>query len=246
MTDPSLQPVLILQHMRHDGPAYLATWLRQRGLAFEVRDAGSGDSFPERMDGWGALAVLGGAMSVNDPLPFLRQAESLILQAFEADRPVIGHCLGGQLMARALGASVSASPAPEIGWQPMMVTDDPLARAWLGDTPVHTVMHWHYESFALPAGARLLATSAACPHQVFSWGRHLAMQFHVEIDEAKLNRWLADGDPLWADAARRHSSVQTRERILSEAPRRLRAHQDLADRIYARWLGLPVEGGGGA
>ncbi len=230
------RPVLILQCMASDGPAYLATWLRRQGVAFELRDAGRGQAFPERIDDFGALAVLGGAMSANDPLPFLRQAETLILQAFEADRPVVGHCLGGQLMARALGARIVASPRPEIGWQPLRTRDDPLARAWFGDAPGHVVMHWHYEAFELPAGARLLATSAACPHQAFAWGHHLAMQFHIEIDETKLAVWLAEGDPQWAAAARAHPTVQTREGILAQAGRELAAHQRLADRIYGRWL----------
>lgn len=231
------RPVLILQHMRNDGPAYLATWLRAHGVAFEVRDAASGEAFPDRIDGWGALAILGGAMSANDPLPFLRHAESLILQAFEAGRPVIGHCLGGQLMARALGATIGPSPRPEIGWQTMQVQDDPLARQWFGDDPTPVVMHWHYEAFGLPAGARLLATSAACPHQAFAWQGHLAMQFHIEIDEPKLHRWLDEGDPLWAPAASLHPTVQTRDAILDDVARHLGAHQRLADRIYARWLG---------
>jgi GMP synthase-like glutamine amidotransferase len=99
-------------------------------------------------------------------------------------------------------------------------------------------MHWHYESFDLPPGARLLASSAACPNQAFAWGRHLAMQFHIEIDEAKLALWLDEGDPQWAAAASRYGTVQLRDTILAEAPRRMPLHQQLADRIYARWLGI--------
>lgn len=230
-------PVLILQNMRSDGPAYLATWLRSKGIAFEVRDAASGQAFPQCIEGWRALAVLGGAMSANDDLPYLRQAQALILQAFEANRPVIGHCLGGQLMARALGARIGPSPRPEVGWQTMSVADDALARDWFGDAASHTVMHWHYESFDLPAGARLLASSPACPHQAFAWGRHLAMQFHIEIDVAKLALWLDEGDPLWAAAARAHDSVQARDAILAQAPSCMPAHHSLADRVYTRWLG---------
>jgi GMP synthase-like glutamine amidotransferase len=233
-----MKPILILQHMRHDGPAYLARWLADRGLAFDLRDASSGASFPADMSAHGALAVLGGAMSANDPLPFLRDAERLILQAMQAGTPVIGHCLGGQLMARALGARVQGSPAPEIGWQAMEVLDDPVAAAWFGEPAVHHVMHWHYESFELPPGASWLARSAACPHQAFAIGPHLSMQFHIEIDEQKLQRWLDDGDPAWPQALQRHSpSVQDKDTILSQARSRMQAHQRLADRIYGRWLG---------
>jgi GMP synthase-like glutamine amidotransferase len=176
-------------------------------------------------------------MSANDPLPFLRDAERLILQAMQAGIPVIGHCLGGQLMARALGARVQASPAPEIGWQPLQVLDDPVAAQWFGPPAQHHVMHWHYESFDLPPGARWLATSCACPHQAFSIGPHLGMQFHIEIDEAKLQRWLDEGDPAWSEALAQHAgSVQDKATILAHAAQRLQAHQRLADRLYGRWI----------
>jgi GMP synthase-like glutamine amidotransferase len=98
-------------------------------------------------------------------------------------------------------------------------------------------MHWHYESFDLPPGARWLATSSACPHQAFAIGPHLGMQFHIEIDEAKLRRWLDDGDPAWAQALTLHaSSVQDKATILAQAKQRLQTHQRLADRLYGRWI----------
>jgi GMP synthase-like glutamine amidotransferase len=140
-------------------------------------------------------------------------------------------------MARALGARVQVSPAPEIGWQPLQVLDDPVAVQWFGPPGQHHVMHWHYESFDLPPGARWLATSSACPHQAFAIGPHLGMQFHIEIDEAKLRRWLDDGDPAWAQALTLHaSSVQDKATILAHAKQRLQMHQRLADRLYGRWI----------
>jgi len=236
-----MKPVLILQNMRHDGPAYLGTWLEGQGARHELWDASRGDTFPEDMTPYAALAVLGGAMSANDPLPFLRTAERLILQAMDLGRPVIGHCLGGQLMAKALGSRVVASPAPEIGWQTMEVIDSSEATAWFGQSPRHHVMHWHYEAFELPPGAQCLARSVACPHQAFSIGPHLAMQFHVEIDEPKLQRWLDDGDPSWAGALERHpDTVQSKEDILSDAKHRMGPHQELADAVYGRWWGHVV------
>src|SRR5258706_10026380 len=101
-----MKPVLILQHLSADGPAYLLDWLRRKGRACEVFNTELGQDYPHRIRDYGALAVLGGEMSANDPLPSLRDAERLILGAMDADVPVLGHCLGGQLMARALGARV--------------------------------------------------------------------------------------------------------------------------------------------
>ena len=231
-----MKPILVLQNMHSDSPGYLGTWLREQGLPFEVRNAAAGEPWPDSIRGYAGLAVLGGAMSANDALPFLRGTERLILEAMEAGRPVIGHCLGGQLMARALGARVHASPAPEIGWQPIELLDDPAAQAWFGGRRQATVMQWHYEAFELPPGATWLARSAACAHQAFSIGPHLGMQFHIEIDAQKVVAWTAEGDPLWEAARARHpQSVQDLDTLVAQAPAVIPAHQALARDVYARW-----------
>jgi len=107
-----MKPVLVLQHLNSDGPAYLATWMQRHEAPCDVRNTDAGEAYPEHMDAHCALAILGGEMSANDPLPSLRRAELLILDAMARGRPVIGHCLGARLMARALGARVSPSLAP--------------------------------------------------------------------------------------------------------------------------------------
>jgi len=232
-------PVLILQNLTLDGPGYLGTWLARQGIGFDVFNAEAGEVYPWAVAGYRGLALLGGEMSANDDLPSLRQAERLILQAIDAGIPVIGHCLGGQLMARALGAPVLASPRPEIGWQRLQVADAPVARAWFGEAREHTVYHWHGESFALPPGAELLASNAACPHQAFALGRHLAMQFHVELDAQKLAAWSASPDPTFARLqAANPETVQTGAAMRAQAGEALPAQQRLADRLYRRWLGI--------
>lgn len=221
-------PVLILQHLTRDGPGYLATWLQRAGVPFEVRNTEAGDRYPATLAGYRALAILGGEMSANDPLPSLRQAEVLIRQAVAAGVPVIGHCLGGQLMARALGAAVTASPAPEIGWQPLQWA--PAAEAWFGKALPPVVMQWHYEAFALPPGAVLLASSTACPHQAFALGPHLAMQFHLEVDRAKLDDWLHDERGATCD------TVQDVAGLAAATQQHLARQQAMADHVYGRWL----------
>lgn len=234
-----MAPILILQNLSGDGPGYLARWLRIQDIPYRVLDTEAGDAYPPSVAGYGGLALLGGEMSANDDLQSLRQAERLILQAMDADIPVIGHCLGGQLMARALGARVIASPQPEIGWQSMTVPDTPAARDWFGEPGERTVYHWHGESFELPAGAELLAGSATCPRQAFAIGRHLAMQFHVELDEHKLAAWSASVDPAFLKAQQRYpATVQTGPAMRAQAARALPEQQHLADRLYRRWLGL--------
>lgn len=231
-----MKPVLILQHLSADGPAYLAAWLAREGVPFEVRDAEAGHDYPERIDDYAALAVLGGEMSANDPLPSLRRAEALILDAMAHGRPVVGHCLGGQLMARALGAVVRRSPAPEIGWQSLTVADHAQAVAWFGRAGRWQVFHWHEEAFDLPVGAVALAGSPACPHQAFSIGPHLAMQFHVEVDAEKLCRWSQLDSASYLEAQRLHATVQSGPAMREAMAQCLPEQQRLADRIYARWL----------
>lgn len=230
-----MKPVLILQHLSGDGPAFLAQWLGSRGLPFVVSNAQSGALPPATLQGYGALAILGGEMGANDDLPALRGAEALFREALREGVPTLGHCLGGQLMARALGAIVAPATVPEIGWHTMQVLPNATALAWFGSEPEQQVFQWHRDGFQLPPGASLLAHSAACPHQAFATGVHLAMQFHVELDEDKLMRWSREADDV-RPAAAGHDSVQSGAEMRAGASARLAAQQALAARIYARWL----------
>lgn len=231
-----MKPILILQHLSADGPAHFGTWLQRQGVPFEVRNTEAGDGFPDHLREHAALAVLGGEMSANDPLPSLRRAEDLIRQAMAAGLPVIGHCLGGQLMARALGARIGDAPAPEVGWHPIDLRPGAASRHWFGDRAPATVFQWHYEAFELPPGADWLASSAACPRQAFAIGPHLGLQFHLEVDADKLRNWAAADDARWQAASERHPTVQGAAALLDGLARELPAQQALADRVYARWL----------
>jgi len=231
-----MKPVLVLQHLSSDGPAYLAHWMRRNGVPFEVRNTDAGQAYPDHTEAFSALAILGGEMSANDPVPSLRRAEVLILDAMARGRPVIGHCLGGQLMARALGVRVGPSLAPEVGWHAMTLHDHQGARDWFGDEAPAVVFQWHEEAFELPPGATRLAGSAACTHQAFALGPHLAMQFHVEVDAEKLQRWsLLDSDA-YRSLQQRHDTVHSGAAMREAMARCLPRQQALADRVYARWL----------
>lgn len=230
-----MKPVLILQHLTPEYPAYLSTWLKKHGIDSVTFNAESDGHFPDSIEPYSALAVMGGPMSANDPLLSNRQAEILILQAMHYDIPVIGHCLGGQLMAKALGAKIVSSPMPEIGWQHIEWLDDPLVKEWFGHNPSNKIIHWHYDSFELPTGAKLLATTGACPNQAFAIGKHLAMQFHIEMDHDKVIAWVSDHDEKWHVAKQRYKSVQNKDEIL-EGLKHLDNHQLVADKVYSKWL----------
>jgi GMP synthase-like glutamine amidotransferase len=231
-----MRPVAILQHQLPENAAYRTTWLERHRVDYVIFNAGADEEFPASIEPYAALAVMGGGMSANDPLLSNRQAEILILQAMRLDRPVIGHCLGGQLMTRALGGTVGPSPQPEIGWQPIEYVNDDLAAHWFGPNPTPTVIQWHYEAFSVPAGATRLASSASCANQAWSLGPHLAMQFHIEMDANKAQEWAQDEDPKWAQAREIYESVQDSEEILAGIDPWLCQHQATADHIYRTWL----------
>lgn len=234
---PFDRPVLVLQQVAEDGPAFLATWLQTQGVAMDLRCAQAGDTLPADLRDHAALALLGGWWSANDDRAWLRASEGLVRLAVAQGVPIVGHCLGAQLMARALGGTVGASPRPEVGWQRWQVAGSAAARHWFGTSPPDRVFHWHGESFSLPAGAQLLASTAACPHQAFALGPHLAMQFHVELDAAKLQLWAADRTAEYLDQLAQYpDSVQDGMAMLAEADTALPAQQALAANLYTRWL----------
>jgi len=231
--------ILILQNNSADGPAYLGTWLRQQQIAYDVVNFDAGEAAPANLGGYTGLAVLGGPMSVNDDLPSLRASETLIRDARDGDKPVIGHCLGGQLIASALGAKVDVAPQPEIGWWPLRLTSSERAREWFGEfagtTPV--AMQWHYDCFAVPAGAELLASNDGCAHQAFAISKLLAMQFHIEIDGPKHGLWLSGAAAELADL-KGAPYVQTASIMASKVPSQMAQSHALADRIYSRFVEL--------
>lgn len=144
-------------------------------------------------------------------------------------------------MSRALGAAIGASPQPEIGWQPIQYSDDSLVRHWFGSDPTPMVMQYHYESFGVPLGATLLASSSHCPNQAWALGPHLAMQFHIEMDVVKAQAWALDEDPNWMLALSKYSSVQNGHDMLQGIDTYLSKHQATADHVYSTWLSHVVK-----
>lgn len=232
-------PVLVLQHTLEDGPGYLGHWLDEQGQRWRLCCTEAGQAYPDSVQGYRALAVLGGAWSANDDRPSLRQAEQLIREADRLGIPVIGHCLGGQLLARALGGRVQTLAEPEIGWHAITVAHSALAQAWLGPPGTAVVYQWHHDSFVdLPDGAQPLAASPVCAHQAFALRQHLGMQFHIEITPAKIADWMAHpGDGYAPALAGSPHSVQTDAAMRAATAAHLAGSEAMARHIYTRWLG---------
>jgi len=169
------------QHIPFEGLGRIEPWLLAHGYQIRATRFYAGEPPPD-LDSVELLIILGGPMSINDEAayPWLASEKQFIKNALEGGKPVLGVCLGAQLMAAALGARVYRAPEPEIGWLPIESCPSPHVGTFLFPDKIEA-FHWHGETFDLPAGARLLARSAACPHQAFQWGqRAIGLQFHLE------------------------------------------------------------------
>lgn len=228
-----MKPVAIIQHDPHDGPSYFATWLNEHGIAFEVFRMFKGAALPARIADYSGFCILGGPMSANDGLPYFERLLAQVREAVALKIPVIGHCLGGQLLSRALGGTVQASENVEIGWSKL----EPVhadAAAWFGDVQALQLFQWHGESFSIPSCATQLLRGEHCANQAYAVdGIHLGMQFHCEVDDAKVREWL----DLGAHEVRRCVSpgVQQAASILKTLAADLAHSQHIASHIYARW-----------
>lgn len=225
--------VLVFRHVANEGPGYLGEVLDARGVPWRMVRVDAGDPVPEAPDGAAGLVFMGGPMSANDDLPWVHQEQALIRRAAEAGIPLLGHCLGGQLMSRALGAAVTGNPVTEIGWLPVRRTDGGRSE-WLGDLPARfDAFHWHGETFAIPAGAMRLLESDQCANQAWALGDHLALQCHVEMLPAMVREWSED----YADqVAAGGPAVQSAAAMLADVEARTGALRAVADQLYGRWL----------
>jgi GMP synthase (glutamine-hydrolysing) len=212
------RPLLVVQHVRWEGPhVILDSFSDVPILACNLLDEPSGPALPDPYTVRGAI-FMGGPMSVNDADTLRPLAEEIawLQRAVAVGVPVLGICLGAQLLAKAAGATITAAPQPEIGVSPIDITDplDPLV-AHLA--PRAHAVHWHGEQFTLPGEAVMLAHSAQTEVQAFrlgdsAWG----MLFHLEVDEQLLEIWLAE--PSMAAEAERALGVDYRERLRGGLP----------------------------
>jgi GMP synthase-like glutamine amidotransferase len=229
-----MKPLLIFRHVVCEGPGYLAEYLQHKHIPFQLIAIDQGVAVPEHPEHTSGLIFMGGPMSVNDDLPWIAQELALIRKAVATGVPVLGHCLGGQLIAKALGAQVTANPVQEIGWYPIERTDNTTAAEWLGNLARQVeVFHWHGETFSIPPGSQVILRSEFCAHQAFVQGNILALQCHVEMTASMVMEW-AD---LYRDEIEQPSaSVQTASQLTADLDNKIRQMQRVAEMLYSHWI----------
>ena len=230
--------ISVLQHSPCENLGGIGPVLQNHGLAPRYLRTHLGEPVPTGMDEAAGLLLLGGPMGVYDRAryPFLGDEMRLIEQALKLERPVLGICLGSQLLAAVLGAEVKPGPAKEIGWYPVQLHDNSRSdRLWSGAPSEFYAFHWHGDIFELPAGGVPLASSELTAHQSFRLGTACGCLFHMEVTE-KIVREMVD---LFANEL-----VQERldgEEILNQAGRFLLPLRQVGNTFFKNWAMMVVE-----
>lgn len=228
--------VWVIQHAACETPGTIAEVLRAKGVGLRFIRPFAGDPLPRRLEAADGLILMGGPMSVYEhaQYPFLREERRLIEHALREGKPVLGVCLGSQLLAATLGASVTRGLEPEIGWYPVSLTDaarlDPL---WEGVDPTFMAFHWHGDVFELPKGAVSLARSERTLHQAFRFGgTAYGLLFHLEMTEAMIHEMVRT----FAEDLR--AAHLDGDAILEKAAEHVPHLRALGEMVFRRWAAL--------
>ena len=235
-----MKKLLVLQHVPHEILGTLNPLLKRAGFRIRyVNFSRHPDAHPS-LDGYEGLVILGGPMSVNDAarLPHLTVEMRLIEQAMKNNLPVLGICLGAQLIAKTLGSAVYPNHEKEIGWYDVSPTEhaetDPLLAAFAA---TETIFQWHGETFDIPKTGRHLAFSSLCHNQAFRYGANVyAFQFHLEVDERMIQRWLKIEENKTEIAAL--GGKIDPDQIRRETATHIRRLHELSDQIFGEFIDL--------
>ncbi|MDH5190667.1 MAG: type 1 glutamine amidotransferase [Gammaproteobacteria bacterium] len=230
-----MKPVRIFRHLACEGPGYLGEFLIRNNIPYEVVCIDEGVAVPETCDDVSGLIFMGGSMSVNDSLDWIEKETALIKEATEKNMPVLGICLGSQLIAKALGAKVyPGANGQEIGWHPVHAVKGEEKNAWIAGIDFsNEIFHWHGDTFELPENATLLLSSDCYPNQAFVVNNTLGIQFHLEMMQDMVDEW----NVLYqCDIEKGRDCTQSSEEINRDLENRIRQLHKVADVVYSAWI----------
>lgn len=229
------KPVVIFRFLAHEGPGYLGDFLDARDIPWQLVKVDEGALIPPSILAYSGVVLMGGSMSVNDDLPWIAPLLDLIRQAKDNDIPLLGHCLGGQLMSKALGASVTQNAIKEIGWGEVTVSNNEVAEKWFGEIETFNAFHWHGETFSLPVGATHLLASTYCQNQAWSIGKHVAFQTHIEMTPDMVKKWCEEGETELQDSAD-SIAVQQAHAMQDNLAVHCFFLNKVATKVYTQWI----------
>lgn len=229
-----MKPILIFRHLACEGPGYFQQVLHRNHIPYHIVFVDKGENIPDTLQNCSALVFMGGPMSVNDDLAWINQELKLIRMAVDNNMPVLGHCLGGQLICKALGGEVTANPVKEIGWLPVEKLPNTICDDWMQTLPQNfSAFHWHGETFSIPESGTRVLQSEHCSNQAFVIGNTLAMQCHIEMEADMVEEWAKlYQNELISD----EPTVQSAAVMTEHIHQKIKELQSVADKIYLRWL----------
>ena len=230
-----MKPVVIFRFLAHEGPGYLGEFLTSQNITWQLIKVDENELLPTSILAYSGMVLMGGPMSVNDDLPWIAPLLDLICEARDNDIPLLGHCLGGQLMSKALGANITKNPIKEIGWGKVTVSNNDVAKNWFGEIETFNAFHWHGETFSLPQGANHLLASAHCQNQAWSIGKHLAFQTHIEMTVEMVHKWCEEGAEELNQSAN-SVAVQQADAMQENLPVHVFFLQKVAKQVYSQWI----------
>lgn len=231
-----MKPVTIIRHIACEGPGYLESVLQRYDIEYQLIAVDQQQAIPASPSNMGGLVIMGGPMSVNDDDDWISQEIRLIQQTIDINLPVLGHCLGGQFIASALGAKIIKNPVKEIGWFPVLANQDQTrVPDWLDNfKSPQTVFHWHGETFELPENSTRLLSSQHCENQAFLYKDNvLALQCHIEMTAAMVEEWSS----LYQDELTQPGeTIQSQQEMLKGCSQHINQLNQLADDVYRHWF----------
>lgn len=229
-----MKPVRIFRHVVCEGPGYLGTFLERKNIPYDVICIDEDITVPQSLDDVSGLVFMGGSMNVTDPLQWISDEKKLIRNAINKNIPVMGICLGAQLMSAALGGEITHDPYMEIGWHAVKPDSEHYDNEWLKDLPQEFIpFHWHADTFSIPEGATALLHSDCRKNQAFTIKNSIAIQFHLEMTIEMIEKWVY---LFKSDLDNKYPCVQKSDDIILNLEQKIDTLHQYADIFFAKWI----------
>lgn len=235
-----MRNALVFQHVAHEILGTLHPLVKQAGIRIRYANFGREPNLKINSKSYDGLIILGGPMGVYeaDKYEHLKVEMECIREFIADDKPILGICLGAQLIAATLGAKVAPAAESEVGWYDVALTDEGQKDPIMGVMQEsQKIFQWHFDSFQLPDGAVWLASSNACTYQGFRWGTKVyGFQFHLEVDEKMIHRWL--DLPAHQNLFAGDEGVAVREMIREQTSQYIAASKEMSNRVFRNYINM--------